>query len=931
MRQLLCAAALSALMQPAAAQVAHRDTVSYNTDTLPAAGAYRLPNYAPVYPALYRQDAESKTVEAIGFLKGESLGSAPATFISTGLTGRIAGLYLQQSSGEPGNDGASGTLRGRSPLVLVDGIPRTLPPWSINPEEIASVTVLKDALSTAMLGMRSMNGAILITTRKGEQQRGLHLDFTAQTGISTPVKFPEPLSAYSYANLYNEALVNDGRPPVYTQADLDAYKNHTDPLGHPDINWYDKILKEQTPFSRYTLNAEGANKAMRYFVSLDYLNQKGLFRESDINTYSTNSGYQRYIFRSNVDVNLSRRLSMSLNVFGRIRDQNAPGAGTQSIFDALLATPANAYPIQNPDGSLGGNINYSNNLYGQSIMSGYTQDVFSDGYADLVLKRNMDDVLKGWWVKGTLSYVLTLYQNIDRSKAFETFQMHIDPATGDTTYQRFGTKAEQNNTSTVTRREHQIYAEAATGYTHSRNGNTLDAMLLYSLDHNTINTTASQLPESFETLAGNVQYSIRDKYIVQVSASYGGNNYYPKGNRFGFFPAAGIGWNIDKENFFNKDGFINTLKLRATYGLTGNAVAGYYDYIDHYVGAGGYYFGASAASQSGITENQPRDITTWEKGEKLDVGMDMRFAENRGAFSVDYYRNRLTDLVISRGKSSAALGYGNSIVRNLGKDLYSGLELSAGWSDKINDFQYYISGNFSLSDSKVLFNDEPAYPYSWMERTGRAVNGIYGYVADGFVTQAEEGPVVEGYRGVPGDLRYRDLNGDGIINQYDQQAIGNEKPLLFYGADLGFSWKHFSLSLLIQGAAHRDIVLTGPGEWAFQNDGKGQAWQHNLDRWTPATASTAAYPRVSVGTNVNNDIVSSFWVRTGSYVRLKNAELAYSFDDIRLGKIKVSRLRIFLNGLNLLTISPFKQSDPETLPGSYPLQRIVNGGITVKF
>jgi TonB-linked SusC/RagA family outer membrane protein len=875
-------------------------------------------------PVLYRSLPGNRLVESAGLLKGTKLQATPSTFINSGLVGRLAGLYSEQVSGEPGNDGVNLYLRGLSPVVLVDGIPRE--PWSINPEQIASVTVLKDALSTAMLGIRGMNGAVLITTRKGNERPGFNMDLTAQEGISSPLGLPDPLSAYDYARLYNEALANDGKAPVYTDADLAAYKNGSDPYGHPNINWYDQVLKNQTPFSRYTLNAAGSNEAVHYFVSVDYLNQKGLFKGSDINTYSTNTDYQRYIFRSNVSVKLSKSLSMYVNLFGRIRDQNEPGGGTQSIFNSLLATPANAYPMLNPDSSLGGNVNFSDNIYGQSVMSGYTSTVYSDGYADLGVKYDMDRILKGLWVKGVLSYDLTINQTIDRSKNFETFDMLVNPTTGDTSYQRYGTKSDQHNTSNVTTRGHQLYAQASAGYSHSWNANHLDVLLQYNVDDYTTN---SDLADRYQTLGANVQYSIQDRYLLQATGSYSGNSRYRPGDRFGFFPAVGAAWNIDQEDFFHSS-WIDNLKLRASYGLTGNAVAGYYEYIDRYVGGGGYYFGTSVASATGIIDNTPRNVTTWEKGAKLDLGIDMGFLDQRAMVSVDYYRNRLTDLVQASGKNSGVLGWG-TITGNFGKDRYTGLEITANWADHIGQVSYHVSANFSVSGSKVLYDAEPQYPYSWMAATNGRVDQLSGYVADGYITQAGEGPVVEGYASVPGDIKYKDLNGDGAINQFDTKEIGNEKPLLFYGADIGFSWKNFSVSVLLQGVAHHDLLLTGEGEWGFQNDGTGQAWKQQLGRWTPATAATATYPRLSIGTNVNNDVASSFWVRSGDYMRLKNAEVSYTFQKIGLWKIHLQHCRIFVNGLNLLTFSKYKQSDPETLPGTYPIQRVVNGGVSIKF
>jgi len=315
---------------------------------------------------------------------------------------------------------------------------------------------------------------------------------------------------------------------------------------------------------------------------------------------------------------------------------------------------------------------------------------------------------------------------------------------------------------------------------------------------------------------------------------------------------------------------------------------------------------------------------------KLDVGLNAGLFKNKAYLAVDYYNNTFSDLLQVRGQGSSLLGIAYPL-ENLGKTRYTGLEFSGGWSDKIGDFAYRLNANISLNNSKILDNNEPVMPYSWMNKTGQNVNQIYGYVADGYVQTAGAGPVVEGYTAVAGDIRYKDLNGDGVINQYDITAIANNKPFVFYGFDFGFEFKNFDFSILFQGVANRNLLLTGLGEWAFQNNGTGNAFEQHLNRWTPQTASTATYPRLSVGPNINNNVASSYWVQKVDFLRLKNAELGYNLYAKFLQKIKVKQMRLFVNGANLLTFSKTKRFDPEGLSLGYPLQRIVNGGVTVKF
>jgi TonB-linked SusC/RagA family outer membrane protein len=499
--------------------------------------------------------------------------------------------------------------------------------------------------------------------------------------------------------------------------------------------------------------------------------------------------------------------------------------------------------------------------------------------------------------------------------------------TGDTTYQRFGTDPlpQQNNSSAVTDRTQQFYSELSTGISRTFGQNTFDALVLANMDQYTSNWL---LAEKYKSIAANVQYCFADKYIIQAAASYMGDNRYLPGKQAGFFPSAGLAWNLHKEDFLAHNPFINMLKLRASYGLNGNATPGYYEFITDYIGATGYVFGTAAGAVGGIQEATQGYMRTWEKSLKLNLGFDLGFAKEKGWLSFDYYKNKYQDLLQIRGDNTDLFGAMYPF-ENLGKNDYSGVEMNLGWADKIGRFAYVISGNLSTIKSKVVYNDEPAKPYGWMQRTGMPVGQFYGYIADGFATTAGQGPVVEGYQSVPGDIKYKDLNGDGVINLYDQTTIGSTKPVMFYGLNASLKFKNLYLDILFQGIANNQMMLTGNTVWEFQSNGKGQAYPHHLERWTPATAATATYPRLSVGTNPNNDVPSTFWLANASFLRLKNAEIGYNFTGGILKKANLKSVRVFVNGLNLLTFSSFDRADPETPFANYPVQKVINGGVSV--
>ncbi len=896
------------------------------------------------YPLYFKEKGKEKLVESIGYVKGEALRVTPLSSINNSLAGRIAGLRVTQDNGEPGNYGTSFSLRNRTPLILIDGVPRD--PGSLIIEHVESVTVLKDAIATTPLGSRGANGVILITTRKQAKQNGLNVEFTTNMGVAQPLKMREQVSASQYAELYNEALANDGRQLKYSQQEIETYKNGSSPYLYPNNKWQDQLVEKQAPYRRYVLTADGKSAAVSYFLSADYMDQDGLLKQAATNAYSTNADYQRFGLRANVAVDLSPGTSLALNLYGSNQKKVVPGgspafafaANTNSlsiqsnslndIFNGMINTPANAYPVFNPSQSLGGNQLYQNNLWGQATRNGYSQSNLNEGMADITLKKDLGDVVKGWWAQGTASYTMQIIHTLVRTKSFPSYELRINSASGDTTYRMFGLAAEQSNNSNLNIRNGSFFVDLSTGLTRSWGEHVLDVALHYQSSSATF---SSQLPFAVQNGIARATYSLSNKYVFDVVASYSGNNWYKKGHRFNLYPAAGFAWNVHNENFFNKNGLLSNLKLKASYGLTGNIAANYHSYMYTYSNYGNaYYFGASPGSFQGVTENQIPYTRTTEKTLKFNVGLDMGMFDDRASVTVDYYRDNVYDQLMVRGNNTGLFGTAYP-EENLGKLLFTGVEATAGWHNKGGKVNYFVMGNIAFQHTKNLFSDQQNLPYAWMGTEGNSLNQIYGYTADGFVSQAGSGPVVEGYKSVPGDLKYKDLNGDGVINFYDRTAIAPDQPQIFYGVNAGITVKGFDLSVLVSGVSNRTINLTGNGEWEFQNNGLASAYPHHLNRWTPQTAATATYPRLTVGGNPNNHVSSTYWLQSADFLRLKSLELGYNFQGKMLTKAYIKNIRVFVSGFNLLTFSNQDRFDPETLSYGYPIQRIINAGLSIKF
>ncbi|WP_109697766.1 SusC/RagA family TonB-linked outer membrane protein [Chitinophaga deserti] len=887
-----------------------------------------------VYNILYGQQRKATSVAAVSQTGSRELNKTFSSSLQGMLAGRLAGYNVSYTPGIPGDETFSPELRGQSPMIMVDGSPaRNL--TSINPEQIESVTLLKDALSTAMYGMRASNGILLITTRKGDKASGQRISFTAGAGTSQMLKSYKPVSAYDYARLYNEALANDGQPAAYTQADLDHYRNGTDPFGHPDVDWRSEVLKKNALMQRYDLNISGSRGNARYFVDLNYTNQAGPFQTASFNKYNTNADMQRYLIRSNVDVQINRSISASLNLLGRIQNNNEPGGFGPAIMQDIHNTPRNAYPVLNPDGSLGGNASYQSNIYGETVKSGYANLYNRDINAELNIKADLGDITQGLWFRVGGSFYTSFTEYIVRVKENAVYQLYIDPATGDSTYLKTGEDTDMGNFRESSSTERFLYGDAQLGWDRGFGNHHISALASVNYDNRIL---GSQLPQYFMGVAGRIRYDYAEKYLFEAAIGYNGTNRYHPDRRYGAFPAFGIGWNLAKENFLNKD-WLNMLKLRATYGLTGEAFnsartsgsgEAYFVYNQYYVNGTGYSFGTTHSAVTGVREgslNNP--YISWEKARKFNVGVDVEVLDNRLAFTAELYNDLYYDLLMNRGTNTALLGIGYP-QENLGKMRRKGMEFTATYRGTAGKLNYYASGNLSVSHGINTFMDETARPYPWLVRTGDYVGMTYGYQAEGLFQSEEEinrSAVIDGYRPKPGDIKYKDLNNDGRINAFDQTMITPEKPRINYGVNLGLGWKGFDLTLLVNGTANRYSSIQIA---EFLDNGLGNAWEHHLGRWTPQTAASATNPRLTIGTNFNNSQTSSYWLKNTSFLRLRNAELGYNVPETFAKRLRLASARFFLNGTNLLTLSKFKDTDPENLAGRYPVSRVMYAGINVK-
>ena len=888
---------------------------------------------------------------AVTTAKVKDLVKVATPSISTAIAGQMPGIISRQASGEPGNDATQIYIRGiatwgnQHPLTLIDGVERNIN--QINAQEIESFTILKDASATAVYGARGANGVILITTKRGSLGAP-KVTFRTETAMMTALRRPEYIDGYSFALLTNEALVNNGQAPRWTSSELQKYKDGSDPYLYPSVDWMDEVLKKHTMQTINNLSVSGGTDIIKYYMNVGFTYQSGLYKQDSNNKYDTNSSMKRYNFRNNVDVKLAKSLTMTLGLGAIIQNGTGPGTSTADIFSALNRVSPIDYPKLNPDGTPGGSQSYVGwNPWGRSTQSGYTTNDLVTLQANLSLNWDLSFLLKGLSVRGLFSYDRFSGTYNSRTKAFEVKRYEgVDPITGEDKYSSIYREEGPLTYAQSTDANRAQYAEVQVNYTRTFGRHDVSAMLIAN-QRESIDLTAgdsrSNIPSRRLGLAGRVTYAYDNRYLVEGNFGYNGSENFAPGKQFGFFPSASIGWIISNEKFFRWD-VVNRLKIRASHGLVGNDVLGirfgFLSTVDYQ--SQGYQLGESSVFYESMGEDvlgNPELV--WENSRKTDIGFDLGMFEDRVILQVDVFKENRRDILIQRSTIPSTTGiypwavpYGNlGEIDNKGLDAL--LEVR---NTTKSGFFYSLRGNFTFARNEVIENDEPRPAYPYLTGKGHRLGQYWAFVAEGFFKdQAEIDAAPRHTFGSvrPGDVRYKDVNGDGQIDSYDQVPCGYARlPEISFGFGGTIAYKGFDVSVFFTGAANSTINMSGYGLWAFY-DGVGQnnvLKEYFDNRWTP-TNPDAKYPAIDVGNNPNNFTTSTVWLKNGNYLRLRNAEIGYTLPERVMKKWYISSMRFFVNGTNLLTFDHIKIMDPESNDGTgaYPLQRSINIGLQIEF
>ncbi|MBO9732795.1 MAG: TonB-dependent receptor [Chitinophaga sp.] len=939
--------------------------VGYETQLIPVG------NQTEINVALKQQSSTLGDVVVVGFGKQKkisvtgAISSVPVNnlqriatpSLSNALAGSMPGIITRQSSGEPGYDGAAVFIRGfgtwanRSPLILVDGVERDIN--NLNTQEIESFSILKDASATAVYGVRGANGVILITTKRGKVGKPAVV-FRTENATLTALRLPNYINGAEYAGLVNEALSNDNLPLKYTSEELQKFKDHSDPYLYPDVNWTDAVLKKNTFQSINNLSVTGGNEIIKYYTNVGYTILNGIYKQDPANAYKTNAQMKRYNFRSNVDINVSKTISLELGVGGVIQQGNYPGTRAPDIFDALKITSPINYPKVNPDNSIAGaSTSYlQNNPWGLVTRAGYTRQDMNTLQGTFSGKWDLSSlVTEGLSVRGMFSYDHTYFASTERNKQYAIQQYRGKDNNGNDQYAIIR-EEQPMGYRVINRANRAVYTELAVNYNRSFGAHNVTGMLLGNRREYidlTANSTINNLPYRRQGLAGRLTYNFKNRYLAEVNAGYNGSENFPEGKQYGFFPSVSAGWVISNENFWSIKA-ISNLKIRGSYGQVGNDQISIGTDTRRFLflttinrNGQDYLFGDNQRVYDGFDEAQlGNNDVTWEVANKANLGLDLELFNGAITLQVDGFKENRTGILIQRGVIPRVTGYFPGILpyANLGKARNSGVDaLLEVKRTTRSGFFYNIRGTFTYARSICTQNDDPIPKYAYQSFVGQPIDQPMGLVALGFfkdqadIDKSPKQTFMEQVR--PGDIKYEDKNGDNIIDDYDRVPIGYPRtPQIVYGAGASFGYKGFELSFFFTGAAQASLFVDGPSMYAFAM-GLGTfniLHEYYDNRWTPGNPN-AKYPRVSPLQNPNNNRTSTMFLQNAAYLRLKSAEVAYNIHLKQGRRAGPEGIRIFVNGFNLMTWDKIKAIDPESEygTGGYPLQRSVNFGTQLTF
>lgn len=894
---------------------------------------------------------------------------------SNTLAGNVPGIIAFQSSGQPGKNTSEFWIRGistfgasTSAYILVDGFERENID-DINIEDIESFSVLKDASATAIYGSKGANGVILITTKHGKAGK-ININGKVETSYNTRTITPEFVSGEEYASYINEARVTRNLGVLYQPVEMEIIKNGLDPDMYPNVDWQDLLLKNGAWSTRANINLSGGGETARYYASIAYTNDEGMYKTDTTlkDKYDTNANYKRYNYRMNLDIDVTKTTLLKLGVSGNLNKRNSPGLGDDSVWGQLFGYNAlyspliysnGYYPYKAPSGSSGDNYV---NPWVSSTQTGYNTEWDNNIQTNVTLEQDLSFITKGLKFTGRFGYDTYNSNAIHhrRMPALYTARSR-DTETGELTFEKVYdiTDMTQSSSNDGSRRE---FLDLLLHWDRTfASAHTFGLNVKFTEDQNiTTQNLGSDIKNSISKknkgLAAQATYNFKNRYFLDYNFGYNGSENFADGHRWGFFPAWSAAWNIGEEPFVQEHmPWVNMFKIRFSHGKVGSDTTGddRFPYLYTIVRDGsGYTFGqtSNTNSYSGAYYSQvASNGVTWEVAKKNDVGIDIVVFDNKFSLTFDYFSEHRTGIYMTRSYLPATVGLESTPKANVGEVYSKGFDGNFKYEQRFGDWNFTVRGNMTYSKNKIEEYDEENNVYAYQYQRGYRVNQVRGLIAEGLFKDYDDirnSPKQEFGDVQPGDIKYKDVNGDGVVNSGDVCAIGaTSTPNLIYGLGLSVQWKQFDFNLHFQGAGKSTFLIYGKCVYAFSEGQWGNIFKGMLDdRWVDAeTAATlgitanedpnATYPRLSYGGNSNNYQASTYWLRDGRYLRLKNLDFGYTLPKQIVNKIHFQNIRFYVSGTNLLLLySKFKDWDPESLQPrgeDYPITKAVTAGVQV--
>lgn len=942
----------------------------------------------------YGSQDKGLVTSAISSIDNKELIKSPVASVSNTLAGALPGISSVQTSGQPGNDAADIYVRGvggldnsmSKPLIMVDGVEREFS--QIDPNEIESISILKDASSTAVFGVRGANGVVLVTTRRGKQGKA-KVSVSTSLGLQQPISLVEQTGSYEYARFWNMKNRLDGvteEKQYFTPEQIEAYRTGSDPIMYPNMKWMDYVFNNVFLQSKNNVNISGGSDNVKYFISVGYLYQNGILKDLPGQNYSNNYRYDRYNYRANIDAKLTKTTNMKMNIGGNLGKTQEP-LTIEGVKNAWVVTQIWSHPFSGPGFINGvrtlipkGFIPVSDTMrdgmfafYGQ----GYKQNYKTTLNLDVDITQKLDVLTKGLSasVKGAYDNnfnLLKTRQGGSVESQIVYYQSYFDtngtmPQT-DPDYDKTHIFVPNGSDTPLSYAESQgrgqkWYIEGRINYDRTFGDHKVSGLLLYnqSREYYPKKSDGSDapyqfIPRGYVGLVGRATYAYRSKYLFDANIGYNGSeNFAPGKTRFGVFPAFSAGWVASAEKFMENQKIVDYLKFRVSWGRVGNdkGVNTRFMYMPSvWQSSGSYSFGVNnpTAQQAFAMSQMGNPEVTWETADKQNYGIDAHFLNNRLSFTFDYFMEHRKGILISPQSTPSIIATSLPNL-NLGKVDNRGYEIALGWKDRIGkEFNYYVDANVSFARNKIIFKDEVPKLYDYMNETGGPTGrhtGVYKYIrlyqysdfikdANGELILHPELP--QPYQRVyPGDAMYQDLNGDNIVDGNDKCVTGySNRPEYTFGLNMGFNWKGFSLSMQWTGATNVDKQYEIDYRIPFTNAGKRGLLTYFYDGcWTPENQLGAKYPRAAETSESWNSELSTLWIEDASYLRLKSLNIGYTISGKEfLKKIGINSLGITFSGYNLLTFTPLKYIDPEGVTnnsGTYPLVKVYSFGLNLNF